>query len=84
MKKIYKHCYNFQGNKWQFRRKLLTPTFHFKVLENFMPVLNRNAKQLVAKLLNSTRCTDSIKILPLISHSTLSVICGKKKCFLSL
>ena len=38
------------GQRWANHRKLLTPAFHFKVLENFVDVFNRNGKILVEKL----------------------------------
>lgn len=31
------------GEKWKKTRKLLTPSFHFKVLEGFLPIMNSNA-----------------------------------------
>ncbi|KAK3932590.1 Cytochrome P450 4C1 [Frankliniella fusca] len=41
------------GAKWHARRRLLTPTFHFRILDQFLPVFNRNtavlAKHLAAK-----------------------------------
>jgi cytochrome P450 family 4 len=38
------------GQRWANHRKLLTPAFHFKVLENFVDVFNRNGNILVEKL----------------------------------
>jgi cytochrome P450 len=47
--RIYFCC---AGHHWATHRKLLTPAFHFKVLENFVDVFNRNGKILVDKLSN--------------------------------
>lgn len=38
------------GNKWRSRRKMLTPTFHFTILEDFLDVMNEQANILVGKL----------------------------------
>ncbi|XP_023370667.1 cytochrome P450 4V2 isoform X2 [Otolemur garnettii] len=38
------------GNKWRYRRKMLTPTFHFTILEDFLDVMNEQANILVSKL----------------------------------
>ncbi|XP_020016204.1 cytochrome P450 4V2 [Castor canadensis] len=38
------------GNKWRSRRKMLTPTFHFTILEDFLDVMNEQANILVDKL----------------------------------
>lgn len=40
------------GTKWRSRRKLLTPTFHFTILEDFLDVMNEQANILVEKLEN--------------------------------
>ncbi|XP_007946581.1 cytochrome P450 4V2 [Orycteropus afer afer] len=38
------------GNKWRTRRKMLTPTFHFTILEDFLAVMNEQGNILVNKL----------------------------------
>ncbi|KAL9706943.1 hypothetical protein quinque_010461 [Culex quinquefasciatus] len=38
------------GEKWFQRRKIITPTFHFKILESFLEVFNKGADILIDKL----------------------------------
>ncbi|KAM4807534.1 cytochrome P450 4V2-like [Rhinophrynus dorsalis] len=38
------------GEKWKSRRKMITPTFHFAILSEFLEVMNEQSKILVEKL----------------------------------
>ncbi|KAM7305460.1 cytochrome P450 4V2 [Ixodes scapularis] len=38
------------GDIWRFKRKLLTPAFHFRVLENYMQIFNENGDQLTKRI----------------------------------
>ncbi|KAK7071941.1 Cytochrome P450 4V2, partial [Halocaridina rubra] len=37
------------GNKWFSRRKLLTPAFHFKILEDFVDVIHNQSNKMISK-----------------------------------
>lgn len=66
----------FPGAKWHKHRKLITPTFHFKILENFQDVFNEKAKVLVEKLSEKSN-GEIVDIYPYITHCTLDIICGE-------
>ncbi|XP_035219899.1 cytochrome P450 4V2-like isoform X2 [Stegodyphus dumicola] len=62
------------GEKWRTRRKLLTPSFHFRILMDFLVIFNEQSQVLVKKIgsLGSNSATD---IVPLIKMCTLDIIC---------
>lgn len=62
------------GRKWQTRRKILTPAFHFNVLQQFVDVFIEESERMNVALKNEGGPV--IKdLLPLISEHTLNVIC---------
>ena len=60
---------------------MLTPAFHFQILNDFMQVFNAQSR-ILCDLLN-TKCSDTkgpngeFDIFPYILNCTLDVICGK-------
>lgn len=66
------------GRKWHTRRKLLTPTFHFKILEDFLEVFNAQSKKLVRNLEDKAK-GGPFNIFPFIALCTLDIICGEFK-----
>lgn len=65
------------GSKWQSRRKLLTPAFHFKILEDFITVFNEQSRILVDLLKNEAATKgNNFNIFPYITRCTLDIICG--------
>ncbi|CAB3375754.1 Hypothetical predicted protein [Cloeon dipterum] len=65
------------GAKWQERRKLLAPTFHLKVLEQFVPTISDNAAVLAQKLqlLLCQSPNEPIDVVPLVTLCALDIIC---------
>lgn len=68
------------GKKWFNRRRILTPSFHFKILERFIDVFNEQDKKLVEKL-NEKVGLDEFNIYENISAVALDNICGEFSCF---
>ncbi|KAK9736117.1 Cytochrome P450 [Popillia japonica] len=63
-----------KGAKWHRQRKLLTPAFHFKILESFMPIFFEKSKLLVKLLDKEADGKTTFNIFPYITHCTLDII----------
>ncbi|XP_054714947.1 cytochrome P450 4V2-like [Uloborus diversus] len=62
------------GGKWKSRRKLLTPSFHFDILKDFLPVFDEQSRQLVIKLKQETANPWTDIVLP-VTLCSLDIIC---------
>lgn len=63
------------GKKWHQRRRIITPAFHFKILEQFVDVMDKQGQVFVAKL--QARVGQHFDFFPEISLYALDVICGE-------
>lgn len=61
------------GEKWRKRRKIITKSFHFQILEEFVEIFDKNSLILVNQLMKSENST--IDIFPKAAMCTLDVIC---------
>nr|QIK02100.1 cytochromes P450 family 4 [Holotrichia parallela] len=62
------------GNRWRKHRKIITPAFHFQILEDFIEVFNSQSEILVSKLKEESKPA-SVDLYPLIARCTLDIIC---------
>ncbi|WKY11914.1 hypothetical protein Q1695_003468 [Nippostrongylus brasiliensis] len=62
-------------DKWRPRRKLLTPTFHYDILKDFVEVYNRHGRTLLGKFLGYAGNGKYEDIFHTITLCTLDVIC---------
>ncbi|ELT89566.1 hypothetical protein CAPTEDRAFT_162759 [Capitella teleta] len=62
------------GSKWQTRRKMLTPTFHFRILNDFLQVFNEQAI-IMADRLEEKVGKGKFDTFPFITHCALDIIC---------
>lgn len=65
------------GAKWHWRKRLLTPAFHSKILKNYIPIINEHATVMV-HLLESATEENWIDIYHFMSALALDIICGKQ------
>ncbi|CAO1297746.1 unnamed protein product [Diamesa tonsa] len=62
------------GKKWSSRRKIITPTFHFKILEQFVEIFDEQSDVFVTKLANF-KDQEAFNIFPLTAVCALDIIC---------
>ncbi|KAE9412922.1 hypothetical protein Angca_003777 [Angiostrongylus cantonensis] len=62
-------------DKWRSRRKLLTPTFHYEILKDFVEVYNRHGRTLLEKFLKIADRGLYEDIFHTVTLCTLDVIC---------
>jgi len=65
------------GEKWAARRKLITPTFHYDILNDFLVVMNENAQTCVENLKIHANTGQQVEIMKFIGLSALDIICGR-------
>ncbi|XP_020289584.1 cytochrome P450 4C1-like isoform X2 [Pseudomyrmex gracilis] len=63
-----------KGSKWHIRRKLLTPTFHFSLLQQFVEVLIEEGNHMT-NFLKESEGTVIKNLVPFLSEHTLNAIC---------
>eukprot|EP00092_Neocalanus_flemingeri_P041348 GFUD01045022.1.p1 GENE.GFUD01045022.1~~GFUD01045022.1.p1 ORF type:complete len:502 (-),score=108.75 GFUD01045022.1:66-1571(-) len=62
------------GAKWHSRRKMLTPAFHFRILEDFLEVMNTQS-DILCDILAPLSGGAVFDIFPLVTHCALDIIC---------
>ncbi|XP_030378278.1 cytochrome P450 4ae1 [Scaptodrosophila lebanonensis] len=63
-----------RGESWHTMRKIITPTFHFNILEQFIEVFNRQCTVLVDKLRPLSDGRKVVNIYPYIGLAALDII----------
>lgn len=63
------------GQKWFQRRRILTPAFHFQILDDFVSVFDKQADTLIEKL-SKIPVDKTFNVVEYITLYTLDVICG--------
>jgi len=60
--------------KWHARRKMLTPAFHFRILEDFLVVMNKQSS-ILGNILEPLTNQKAFDIFPYVTHCALDIIC---------
>uniref|UniRef100_A0AAG5CW78 Cytochrome P450 n=1 Tax=Anopheles atroparvus TaxID=41427 RepID=A0AAG5CW78_ANOAO len=63
------------GRKWHSHRKVITPTFHFKILEQFVEIFDQQSSTFVKVLKPYAESGKSFDIFPQVTLCALDVIC---------
>lgn len=66
----------FEGHQWKNHRKLLNPSFKYKIVNQFIPIFNKHLKQMVQNMAQHEQ-KDEFDILPTLQVCSLCMICGK-------
>lgn len=64
------------GEKWFKRRKIITPAFHFKILEQFLEIFDAQSSSLV-RILNDLKDKDNVVLHEYVGMCALDILCGK-------
>lgn len=62
------------GQKWHNRRKIITPTFHFKILQQFIDVFNQQNKVFVEKIAAMKESEKPFDIYNVVTLMSLDII----------
>ncbi|KAJ6633992.1 Cytochrome P450 4C1 [Pseudolycoriella hygida] len=62
------------GGKWQKHRKIITPTFHFSILESFCGIFSEKSKVLVERLSHHADTDTPINIHTFVTLAALDII----------
>ncbi|KAH8396252.1 hypothetical protein KR222_006522, partial [Zaprionus bogoriensis] len=64
-----------KGRKWHKRRKIITPAFHFRILEQYVEIFERQTRQLVKQLSAACGSGNAIELGHATHLCALDVIC---------
>ena len=63
------------GEKWKQRRRLITPSFHFSILQEFLDVMNSQSVFFINKLKSQASSNQHVDVGKAITMCALDIIC---------
>lgn len=63
-----------EGEKWHKMRKLITPAFHFQILERFIPIFEEKVKIMIENIKTEMNNSKGIDVFPKYHALTLDII----------
>ncbi|XP_053692914.1 cytochrome P450 4d1-like [Sabethes cyaneus] len=63
------------NRKWFTNRKIITPTFHFKILEQFVEIFDQQSNIFIDQLRPKAETGECFDVFPLVTLCALDVIC---------
>lgn len=72
---IFFFKFGFIGKKWFKRRKILTPAFHFKILDQYIEIFDRQSNIFIENL-EKYNSSDNVEFYRIATLYALDVICG--------
>ncbi|XP_017852484.1 cytochrome P450 4d10 isoform X1 [Drosophila busckii] len=64
-----------RGRKWHRRRKIITPAFHFRILEPYVEIFDRQTRQLLKQLAQACQDQQLVELGHFAHLCTLDIIC---------
>ena len=65
------------GKKWFRRRKIITPTFHFKILEQFVEIFDQQSATMAKRMYEKADGKTVINMFPVACLCALDIIAGE-------
>ncbi|XP_076815326.1 cytochrome P450 4V2-like [Clavelina lepadiformis] len=63
------------GEKWKQRRRLITPSFHFDILQDFLDVMNEQTQTMISKVDEKFKSGQKVDINKVVTMCALDIIC---------
>ena len=63
------------GDKWKQRRRLITPSFHFNILQDFLDVMNEQSQIMIGNIKNQLAEKQKIDVGKAVTMCALDTIC---------